>query len=131
MNRFANLGIVTLLSVVLGLLVHACGEEKNPCQKLRGIQMGMCDDQERDCLPCACLSKGKDYEVVFKPPPFQPQIDIDRSGCVEPGPCEGNALEHAQSCLDQENYCDPCFHTALEINVCDPNVFTDFCTGDW
>lgn len=128
MNRLSTLGIVLSLSLAFSLFVHACGEDKNPCQKLRGIQKGMCDDLERDCLPCACLIKDQDFEIRFLP---GGGIDVQNSGCVDSKPCEGSQLEEATSCLEQENYCDPCFHPALEINVCDPVVFPDFCTGDW
>jgi hypothetical protein len=69
-----------------------------------------------------------DFETTYLP---GGGIDIQNSGCVETKPCEGNTRDDALSCLEQANYCDPCFHPVLEIDVCDPDTFPDFCAGGW
>ena len=70
-----------LLSLIAsGLVFSACGEE-TVCEKARAIEWKFCKDYQ-DCFPCACLAKGKDYVMKFKPPPFNMQVDIASSGCV-------------------------------------------------
>jgi hypothetical protein len=88
----------------------------------------MCDDQEIDCLPCACLLKDMDFEIEYLP---GGGIDVQNSGCVEPKTCEGITMQNATDCLEKEDYCDPCINLVLEINVCDPDAFPDFCAGGW
>jgi hypothetical protein len=119
-----------LLSLTaLGLVFSACGEE-TVCDKARAIEKRFCQDY-KDCFPCVCVLKGKDYVLSFRPPPFHLQVDIANSYCMPPRSCEGNVLLWAEACMEYENQCNPCFHPDAEIIMCENPAFPELCGEPW
>jgi hypothetical protein len=104
--------IFLIITVVIGVSAISCGsEKKNTCDQANEIKLSWCAEYESDgCLPCVCLSRGQDYNMVWRPPPFDLQLDIWASDCIPQKTCEGQTLEDAKLCIEDHTTCDPCIH---------------------
>ena len=125
--------LLVFITIAVGVSAISCGsEKKNTCDQANEIKLSWCADYESDgCLPCVCLSRGQDYEMVWRPPPFDLQLDVDASDCVPKKPCEGQTLEDAKLCIEDNLTCDPCVHPDVGIIMCGNPAFADVCSYSW
>ena len=96
-NKLAGLVIICLVAC----FVQACGEE-TVCDKAREIQKRHCEGCE-NCFPCACVLQDKDWTIVET----VGLLDPKRSSCTDSAPCEGQKLEMAKACIEDETTCNP------------------------
>jgi hypothetical protein len=116
----------------LAFLLESCGGSKDACEKAKEVVKDWCVQYEAEnCLPCVCVFREQDWNVIIEQTPLGPMLDIERSGCVELRTCEGQALEDAKACLEEERVCDPCIHPVLEVNWCNDPAFPSFCDPIW
>lgn len=112
--------------------IQSCGEdEKNQCEKARDIQKRICRESNSEkCFPCPCYLRGEVPEWVTNDLGMP---DPSRSICVEPEPCEGEALDYANSCIEDERTCDPRVYWGIWLfDEGEPEPpFPEICYGDW
>lgn len=102
-----------LTSVAL-MFAGACDEDDkgDPCQQAAAVEQdaadGFCSDKTAQCCFCACWNQTAGYHDI------DTYLADQSCECIEPPPnddapvdqtCEGQALEDAQACLDDEEAC--------------------------
>ena len=117
-----------LCSLSVMICAVCCGSEDEkvtPCDEAREIQKQICQGSE-NCFPCTCVLNGEDWEMgedEFRIP------DRSLSSCMEPVECEGQALEDAIKCIEDDWTCDPRYHQGILLftNGEPEPAFPDFC----
>ena len=120
---------ITLLSLSAAAMMFgaACDEddEGDPCQQAAAVVQSaadeFCSDKTDACCLCACWSQTAGYYDV------DTHLAENACQCIEPPPdneapvdaaCEGEYLEEAQACLDNEDACVQPQLESMQV-VCD------------